>query len=100
MIAENALQLGDVGEARHIVEDQRLVGQKGRDHQWQRRVLCARNRNGTVELVAADDANAIHAETCSCDASGIKRGRSGGAEVRIIATASSTCGLNQKSHWN
>jgi hypothetical protein len=64
VIAENTLQLGDVGEPRHVVEDQRLFGQKPRDHQRQRRIFSAGDRNGAVELVAADDANAIHAETC------------------------------------
>ena len=50
----------DVGEPRHVVEDQRLLGQQARDHQRQRGVLRARDRNGAVEAVAADDANAIH----------------------------------------
>ena len=66
MIAENALQLRDVGKPRHVVEDQRLLGQQARDHQRQRGILRARNRNGAVELAAADDANAIHAKSRDC----------------------------------
>ena len=62
VIAENALQLGDVGEPRHVVEDQRLLGQKPRDHQRQRGILRARDRDGAIELAAADDANAIHGD--------------------------------------
>jgi len=62
VIAENTLQLGDVGEPRNVVEDQRLFGQEARDHQRQRRIFRTRDGNGAVELVAADDANAIHAE--------------------------------------
>ena len=53
-------RLRDVGQPRHVVEDQRLLGQQRCDHQRQRGVLCARNRNGAIELAAADDANAIH----------------------------------------
>ena len=63
VIAEDALQLGHVGEPRHVLQDQGFLGQKSRDHQWQGRVLRAGNRNGAVELVAADDANAIHANS-------------------------------------
>ncbi len=33
VVAENALQLRDIGQARHVVEDQRLVGQQARDQQ-------------------------------------------------------------------
>ncbi len=62
VIAENALQLGDVGEPRHVVEDQGLLGQQRRDHQGQCGILRAGDRNGAIELAAADDANAIHAE--------------------------------------
>ena len=41
VVAENALQLGDVGEPRHVVENQRLFRQQARDHQRQRRILRA-----------------------------------------------------------
>ena len=54
VVAENALQLRDVGKPRHVIEDQRLLGQKGCDHQRQRGILGARDRDGAVELVAAD----------------------------------------------
>jgi hypothetical protein len=63
VIAENALQLRDVGQTRHVVENQRLVGQQTGDHQWQRRVFGARNRNRAIEFAAADDANAIHTDS-------------------------------------
>jgi len=61
VIAEDALQLRDVGEPRHVVEDQRLLGQEACYHQRQRGVLGAGDRDGAIELVAADDTNAIHA---------------------------------------
>ena len=61
VIAEDALQQDHVGEPRHVVEDERLLGEQARDHQRQRGVLGARNRNGAVKPPAADDANAIHA---------------------------------------
>ena len=60
VIAENALELDDVGETRHVVEDQRVLGQQAGDHQRQRGVLGARNRNGAVEPLPADDAYPIH----------------------------------------
>ena len=60
VIAEDALQQHDVGEPRHVVEDQRLLGQEARDHQGQRGVLGAGNRNGAVQRPAADNTNAIH----------------------------------------
>ena len=60
VIAEDALEQRHVGEPRHIVEDQGLVGEQARDHQRQRRVLRARDRDGAVERPAADNTNAIH----------------------------------------
>ncbi len=60
VIAEDALEQADVGEARHVVEDQGLLGEEARDHQRQRGVLGARDRDGAVERPAADDTNAIH----------------------------------------
>jgi hypothetical protein len=60
VIAEDALEQADVGEARHVVEDQGLLGEEARDHQRQRGVLGAGNRDGAVKRSAADDANAIH----------------------------------------
>ena len=59
VIAEDALQRGDVGKPRHIVEDERLVGEETRDHQRQRSVLRARDRDRAVERPAADNANSI-----------------------------------------
>ena len=61
VIAENALKQADVGEARDIVEDERLIGEQARDHQGQSGVLRAGDRNRAVQLLAASDANAIHA---------------------------------------
>ena len=62
MIAEDADQLLDIGQMRHVFERQRIVGQQRGDHQRQRRVLGARDRNAAVELVAADNSDAIHGE--------------------------------------
>ena len=62
VITQNALQLRDVGEARHIIENQGLVSQQTGNHQRQGRILRAGNRNRAIELVAADNANAIHAK--------------------------------------
>ena len=59
VIAEDALQRGDIGKPRHIVENERLVGEETRDHQRQRGVLRARDRDGAVERPAADNANSI-----------------------------------------
>ena len=50
----------DVGEARQVFQRQRLVGEQRGDHQRQRRVLGAGNRNHAVELSPAANLNAIH----------------------------------------
>ena len=41
VIAEDALEQRDVGEPRHVIENQRLLGQQRGDHQGQRGVLGA-----------------------------------------------------------
>src|SRR4051794_28326847 len=61
VVAEDALQLRDVGKPRHVVEDKGFLGQEGCDHQRKGGVLRAGNGNGAVELAAADDTNAVHA---------------------------------------
>ena len=49
----------DVGETRHVVEDQRLVGQQARDHQRQGGVLGAGNRDRAVQRLCR--------RRCGCD---------------------------------
>jgi len=61
VIAEDARQLLDVSEVRHVVERQRAVGQERGDHQRQCGVLGAGDRDRPVEFVSADDPDAIHA---------------------------------------
>jgi hypothetical protein len=61
VIAEDAHQLLDIGQMRHIFQRQRVVGQKRRDHQRQRRVLGAGNGNDAIEAIAADNPDSIHA---------------------------------------
>ncbi len=61
VIAEDAYQLLDIGQMRHVFECQRIVGQKRSDHQWQGGVFRAGDRNDAIELVATDDFDAIHA---------------------------------------
>ena len=61
MVAENALELDDVGQPRNIVEDQGLFGQQARDHQRQCRVLGARDRNRAIQTLSADYAYPVHA---------------------------------------
>ena len=60
VIGEDVLQESDVGETRHVFQHQRIVGEQARDHQRQRRVLRAGNRNRAVKRLAADDANTVH----------------------------------------
>ncbi len=61
MIAEDAGELLDIGEMRHVFEAQRLVGEERRDHQRQGGILGARDRDRPVQLVAADYPDTIHA---------------------------------------
>ncbi len=61
VVAENALKLDDVGQARDVLEDQGILGQQTRDHQRERCVLGARNRDRAAQTLSADDAYSIHA---------------------------------------
>ena len=60
VIAENADQLLDIGEMRHVFERQRIAGHERGDHQRQGRVLGAGNRNGADERLAAHNPDSIH----------------------------------------
>ena len=51
---------GDVGEPRHVLQGERLVGQHRRHHQRQAGVLRARHDDLALELLAAFDPDAIH----------------------------------------
>jgi hypothetical protein len=66
MVAEDTLQMRNDGKARHVFEDHRFLGQQPRDHQRQRRIFRTRNLNVAIQLVAADNANAIHAKSRDC----------------------------------
>ena len=70
VIAEDALQQFDVGQPRHIVEDQRVLGEQARDHERQRGVLGARYRDRAVEALPADDAYSIHVAPPACGPDG------------------------------
>jgi hypothetical protein len=48
LIAEDADELLDIGQMRHVFERQRVVGEQRGDHQRQGRVLGARDRNAAV----------------------------------------------------
>lgn len=63
VIAQDADQLLDIGQMRHVFQRQRVVGQKRGDHQGQRRVFRTRDRNASGELVAPDNSDAIHGRT-------------------------------------
>jgi hypothetical protein len=60
VIAEDAGKQIDVGEARNIVQRQRLAGEKAGNHQWQRSVLGPTDRYGAGQALAADNAHAVH----------------------------------------
>jgi len=60
VIAQNAGKHVDVGEARNIVQRQGLAGEKAGNHQRQRSVLGATDRNGAAQALAADNADAVH----------------------------------------
>ena len=45
VIAEDALEQADVGQMRHVVEDQRVLGEQAGDHQRQGGVLGAGDRD-------------------------------------------------------
>jgi hypothetical protein len=60
VIAENAQQLLDVGQMRHVFERQRIAGQQRGDHQRQGGILGAGNRNDAIQLITADNSDTIH----------------------------------------
>src|SRR5690606_473725 len=60
VILEDALELLDVGEPRHVFEHQRLIGEQRSDHQWQGGILGARDGDFAPKLVAANQTNSIH----------------------------------------
>ncbi len=66
MITEDALQLRDIGEPRHVVENKGFLGQQARDHQRKCGILGARDGNGAVERASADNTNAVHAKPFCC----------------------------------
>ena len=108
MIAEDAHELADVGEARQVFQRQRLVGQQRGDHQRQRGVLGAGNRDRAVQLGAAANLNAIHSlisfdRRCparvSCPGSSVaarlRRRRAAGARLRAAACRPRCCALRR-----
>ena len=60
VIAENAGKQIDVGKARHVVQRQRLAGQKAGNHQRQCSVLGATDGYGAGQPLATDNADAVH----------------------------------------
>ena len=50
------------GEARHVDELERVLGEQARDHQRQGRILGARDRNHAVERRAAPDHDTVHSQ--------------------------------------
>ena len=65
MIAKNADQLLHIGQMRHVFERQRVIRQQRRNHQRERCVLGARDRDDAIEFVAADYSDAIHEKSLS-----------------------------------
>jgi hypothetical protein len=49
-----------VGEARHVGQRQLVLGEERGDHQRQRGILGARDRDFAVQFVAADQTNTVH----------------------------------------
>src|SRR5262245_22476807 len=60
MISENTLKLVDVGEPRDILEDQCFLGEQARNHQRERCILGARDRDSPVQTLPANDPDSIH----------------------------------------
>ncbi len=61
VVAQDAGEQIDVGEIGDVLQRQPVRGQQAGDHQRQGGVLGAGDRNRTVEPLAADDLDAIHA---------------------------------------
>ena len=65
VIAQDADQLLDIGQMRHVLQRQRIVRQERCDHQRQGGVLGAGNRDDPVKLVATGNSDAIHDRSSS-----------------------------------
>jgi len=63
MILKDFLELLDVGQARHVLQNERFRCEQRGDHERQGGVFCARNGDFSPELAAADDPDSIH-ELC------------------------------------
>ncbi|MNI13294.1 hypothetical protein D3C73_665110 [compost metagenome] len=59
-LAQQLAQEPRVGQARHIGQQQGLIGQDRRGHQLDGRILRPADRDGAVEAVAAVDDDAVH----------------------------------------
>ena len=64
VVAQDALKESHIGKPRHVIENERLVGEKARDHQGQCGVFRARDRDRAVEASSAGDTNTIHVPPC------------------------------------
>jgi hypothetical protein len=60
MVAENADQLLDIGEMRHVFERQRVRRHQRGNHQRQGRILGTRDRYDAIQRTAANDSDTIH----------------------------------------
>jgi formate hydrogenlyase subunit 3/multisubunit Na+/H+ antiporter MnhD subunit len=65
VVREDARQIGDIRQARHVLERQRVIREQAGDHQRQGRVLGARDRDDAIQSVAADNADAVHVSLSS-----------------------------------
>ena len=55
----------DVGEPGNILEDQRVLGEEAGDHQRERCILGARDRDSSVQTLATNDPDPIHVAPAS-----------------------------------
>ena len=60
VIFKDALELLDVGQARHVLQHQRLIAQQRSNHQRQGGVLGAGNGDFAIEFVATDQTDTVH----------------------------------------
>jgi putative cardiolipin synthase len=63
-LAQQTSQKLGVGQARHIGQQQRLIGQDRGGHQLEGGVLGAADRNASVQTGAAGDGDAVHIVSC------------------------------------
>ena len=60
VIAQDADEKAHIGEVRHVLQRDRVGGEKARDHQRQSRILRPADRDRAIQAMSARNSNSVH----------------------------------------